>query len=183
MNDIVEFAKKNPKKFTSNGAGLYIGHHICYLQFQKAAGIQLAYIPEKAATDGMQNVLAGKVMATFANSTDAYRMRENFRVLAVADLERQRFMPDVPTFQKLGFQEIDNTSVVYRDVQPELESLSSAIQAAQAVDVLADAGAFRLCRQHRAQFRQRVVGDRNIHKPLLLRISQHFDRVGRLTAV
>ena len=114
LNDIVEFAKKNPKKFTSNGAGLYIGHHICSLQFAKSAGIEITYIPEKSGTDGMQSVLAGKVMATFANSADAYRMRDNFRVLAVADLERQPFLPDVPTFQELGFKEVDNTSVVYR---------------------------------------------------------------------
>ncbi|MGD9137507.1 MAG: tripartite tricarboxylate transporter substrate binding protein, partial [Desulfobacterales bacterium] len=45
MQDLVDFAKQNPKKVTVSGAGMFVGHHIALLQFQKAAGIQLTYIP------------------------------------------------------------------------------------------------------------------------------------------
>ena len=47
--DLVSYAKANPGKVTVSGAGLYVGHHIATLQFEKAAGIKLKYIPTKGA--------------------------------------------------------------------------------------------------------------------------------------
>ena len=52
VQDLVDFAKKNPGKVTINGAGLYVGHHIAALQLMKAADIQLTYIPEKGGGAG-----------------------------------------------------------------------------------------------------------------------------------
>ena len=32
---------------TVSGAGLYVGHHIAYLQIEKAAGAKFKYVPHK----------------------------------------------------------------------------------------------------------------------------------------
>ena len=43
--DMVKYAKANPGKVTFSGAGKFVGHHIAFLQFQKASGAKLTYVP------------------------------------------------------------------------------------------------------------------------------------------
>lgn len=114
VDDLIAFAKENPGKLTINGAGLYVGHHIAALQLQKDAGIKCTYIPEKGGTDAMQSVLSSKVMAGFNNLSDAGRAQDRLVILAVADMKRHEFLPDVPTFQELGYRGVDDTSVNFR---------------------------------------------------------------------
>jgi tripartite-type tricarboxylate transporter receptor subunit TctC len=109
----VEYAKANPGKVTINGAGLFVGHHIATLQLEKAASIKMTYIPEKGGTDAFQAVYSNKVKAGFNNLADAFRNTENLNILAIADTKRHAFLPDVPTFQELGY-DIDDSSVNYR---------------------------------------------------------------------
>lgn len=113
VDDLVKYARENPKKVTINGAGLYVGHHIATLQLQKAADIKLSYIPEKGGTEAVQNVLSGKVMAGFNNLADVYRSRDRLTVLAIADVKRHEYLPDVPTLLELGYN-VDDTSVNFR---------------------------------------------------------------------
>ncbi len=115
VKEFVAYAKKNPGKITVSGAGMYVGHHIATLQLMKAAGIKLTYIPEKGGVPAMQSVIAGKVKAGFNNLSDSFRNKDRVKILAVADLERNSFLPDVPTFKEQGVN-VDNSSVNYRGV-------------------------------------------------------------------
>lgn len=114
--DIVKFAKENPGKVTVNGAGLYVGHHIAFLQLEKAAGIDLTYVPEQGGAPALKNILGGQVMVGINNLSDAYRSKDNLKILAIADVERNKeFLPDVPTFQEQGF-DVDDSSVNFRGI-------------------------------------------------------------------
>ena len=115
-NDLVEYAKKNPSKVTVSGAGLFVGHHIATLQLEKAAGIKLKYVPTKGGVNALQFVLGGQVMAGFNNLSDAYRSRDDLKILAVADLQREgELLPDVPTFKEQGI-DVDDSSVNFRGI-------------------------------------------------------------------
>ncbi len=62
-------------------------------------------------------VMSGTVKAGFNNLSDAYRNRARLKILGIADLERNKeFLPDVPTFQELGYKGVDNTSINYRGI-------------------------------------------------------------------
>lgn len=111
--ELVEFAKANPGKVTVSGAGKFVGHHIAHLQLVKAAGIDLKYVPGKGGVGAMKLVKGGQVMAGFNNLSDAARSAGDIKILAVADLERHDFLPEVPTFKELGI-EVDNSSVNFR---------------------------------------------------------------------
>lgn len=117
LKDMVEFAKKNPGKLTVSGGGLYIGHHIAALQLEKASGAKFAYIPTKGGgAQAMKDVIAGNVLAGINNLSDAFRAREagNVRILAIADLERNKeFLPNVPTMKEEGY-DVDDSSVNFR---------------------------------------------------------------------
>ena len=118
IEELAGFAKENPGKVTLSGAGLYVGHHIAALQLEKATGARMAYIPTKGGgAAAMKAVIAGDVVAGINNLSDAFRAQESgsVRVLAVADLERNEFLPDVPTLMEAGF-DVDNASVNFRGI-------------------------------------------------------------------
>ncbi|MEO1599509.1 MAG: tripartite tricarboxylate transporter substrate binding protein [Pseudomonadota bacterium] len=118
MADVITWANANPGKLTFSGAGLFVGHHIAALQLEKAAGVKLAYIPTKGGgAAAMKAVIAGDVLAGVNNLSDAFRAREagNVKILGVFDLERNDFLPDVPTMKEQGF-DIDNASVNFRGI-------------------------------------------------------------------
>ena len=118
MADVVAYATENPGRLTFSGAGLFVGHHIAALQLEKAAGVKLAYIPNNAGGAGaMKAVIAGDVLGGVNNLSDAFRAQAagNVKILGVFDLERNEFLPDVPTLQEQGF-DVDNASVNFRGV-------------------------------------------------------------------
>lgn len=118
LQDVMDFATANPGKLTTSGAGLFVGHHIAALQMEKAGDMKLAYIPTKGGgAAAMKAVIAGDTMAGINNLSDAFRAREagNVKILAVADLERNEFLPDVPTMMEAGL-DVDNSSVNFRGV-------------------------------------------------------------------
>lgn len=118
MADVVAWAKDNPGRLTFSGAGLFVGHHIAALQIEKAAGVKMAYIPNKQGGAGaMKSVIAGEVMAGVNNLSDAFRAEKagNIKILGVADIERNDFLPDVPTMMEQGL-DVDNSSVNFRGI-------------------------------------------------------------------
>jgi tripartite-type tricarboxylate transporter receptor subunit TctC len=118
MADVVAWSKANPGKLTFSGAGLFVGHHIAALQIEKAAGVKMAYIPTKGGgAAAMKAVIAGDVMAGVNNLSDAFRAREagSIKILGVADIKRNDFMPDVPTMAEQGL-DVDNASVNFRGI-------------------------------------------------------------------
>ena len=136
MEDVINYAKENPGGLTFSGAGLFVGHHIAALQLEKAAGVKLAYIPNnKGGAGAMKAVIAGEVLGGVNNLSDAFRAREagNVKILGVFDLERNDFLPDVPTMKEQGF-DIDNASVNFRGVmvpkgtpQPIIDRLAEIV--------------------------------------------------------
>ncbi|MEM9734768.1 MAG: tripartite tricarboxylate transporter substrate binding protein [Pseudomonadota bacterium] len=117
MQELIEYAKANPGRVTTSGAGLFVGHHIAALQIEKACECKIAYIPTKGGgAAAMKAVIAGDVVAGINNLSDAFRARQagNVKVLGVADLKRnEAFLPDVPTLMEAGL-DVDNSSVNYR---------------------------------------------------------------------
>jgi tripartite-type tricarboxylate transporter receptor subunit TctC len=115
VQDVVNYAKAHPNKLTVSGAGLFVGHHIADLQFDKAAGVKTKYVPAGGGVKAMQFVLGGQTMAGFNNLSDAYRARDRLKILAVADLQRSKFLPDVPTLKEAGL-DVDDSSVNFRGI-------------------------------------------------------------------
>jgi tripartite-type tricarboxylate transporter receptor subunit TctC len=136
MEEVVSYARENPGGLTFSGAGLFVGHHIAALQLEKEAGVELAYIPNSQGGAGaMKAVISGEVLGGVNNLSDAFRAREagDVKILGVFDVERNDFLPDVPTMAEQGF-DIDNASVNFRGVmvpkgtpQPIIDKLADVV--------------------------------------------------------
>ena len=134
VKEMAAWAKDNPGKVTVSGAGLFVGHHIAFLQIQKALGAKLSYVPHKGGAPALKSVLGGQVMAGVNNLSDAFRSRANLKILGIADLQRDKqFLPDVPTFREQGF-DVDDSSVNFRGImvrkgtpQPVIDKLAQIV--------------------------------------------------------
>ena len=111
--DLLAHADANPGAVTISGAGKFVGHHIAFLQFAKASGRNLTYIPAKGGVDALRLVKAGEVSAGFNNLSDSARSAADLKILAVADLTRHSYLPDVPTLMESGV-DVDDSSVNFR---------------------------------------------------------------------
>ncbi len=111
--ELVDYAQANPGAVTISGAGKYVGHHIAHLQLVKATGAEMTYVPGAGGVGALKLVKGGQVIAGFNNLSDSARAAGDIKILAVADMERHAFLPDVPTFIELGI-DVDNASVNFR---------------------------------------------------------------------
>jgi tripartite-type tricarboxylate transporter receptor subunit TctC len=107
--------KRIPAKVTVSGAGSLCGASYRLSAAVQGRGFKMTYIPEKGGVPAMQSVIAGKVKAGFNNLSDAYRNQDRLKILGIADLERNDFLPDVKTFKEMGI-DIDDSSVNFRGV-------------------------------------------------------------------
>jgi len=94
---------------------MIVRHRIALLQYSKAEGIEMTYIPEKGGVPAMQSVVAGKVKAGFNNLSDSYRNMDRIKILAIADIQRPEFLPDVKTSKEMGV-DVDDSSVNLRGI-------------------------------------------------------------------
>jgi tripartite-type tricarboxylate transporter receptor subunit TctC len=126
--DLVKYAKANPGKVTFSGAGKFVGHHIAFLQFEKASGADITYVPYTGGVPALAAVKGGQVMAGFNNLSDAYRSQNDIKILAIADLQREKtFLPNVPTLKEEGI-DVDNSSVNFRGIMAPKDTPNDVIE-------------------------------------------------------
>lgn len=104
LEDLLAFAKSNPGALVVGGSGTWSGHHIAHLQLQDMAGAEMTYVPHKGAAPSVAAFLGGHVQAMWGNSNDLVQHADKIRVLAFGTKEPFFAMPDVPTFESLGFK-------------------------------------------------------------------------------
>jgi tripartite-type tricarboxylate transporter receptor subunit TctC len=113
LDDLIQYAKKNPQAVTLGGSGTYSANHLGALRLEREAGIDITYIPFTGTGPLPAAVQGGHVSGILNYSMLGVQMQDNARVLAVASEERVPALPDVPTFKELGY---DIVGGAYRGV-------------------------------------------------------------------
>lgn len=113
LDDLIKFAKENPQVVTIGGSGTFSANHLEMLRLEKAADIDLTYIPFTGTGPLPAAVLGGHVSALMNYTMLGVQMSDEVRVLAVAAEERVPTLPDAPTFRELGY---DIVGGAYRGV-------------------------------------------------------------------
>ncbi len=113
LDDLIKYAKENPQVVTVGGSGTFSANHLEMLRLEKAADIDLTYIPFTGTGPLPAALLGGHVTALMNYTMLGVQMSDDVRVLAVASEERVPTLPDAPTFRELGY---DIVGGAYRGV-------------------------------------------------------------------
>jgi tripartite-type tricarboxylate transporter receptor subunit TctC len=108
INTLAEFvalAKQQPgMSFATSGIGTQ--QHITAEWFASLAGIKLAHVPYRGGAPALNDLIAGHVKIGSLGSTPliAHHQAGTLKLLAQSTAERAPTLPDVPTFEELGFK-------------------------------------------------------------------------------
>ena len=102
VNDVVALAKKENLNFASSGNGG--APHMAAELFKSVTGAPITHVPYKGSGPAVADLVGGRVQIMFdaAPSLIAHIRAGTLRVLAAASAERNRLLPEVPTFAELG---------------------------------------------------------------------------------
>jgi tripartite-type tricarboxylate transporter receptor subunit TctC len=128
FKEFVEYCKANPGKVSCGGVGKFTGHHFATLQFMKLAGVKVNYVTFTGTSQVQTALMGGHIDAAFTNSTLLVSSKEQIKVLAIGSPKRMSQLPEIPTFEELGYKMypriargIMGPKAIPRDIQKRLE--------------------------------------------------------------
>jgi tripartite-type tricarboxylate transporter receptor subunit TctC len=109
VQELVEDAKKRPGLIPYGSSGSYGTLHVSMAMFESAAGIKMLHVPYKGAGPAMTDLLSGQILA-LASAPGVLKPHVDsgaVRVLANFGGKRVASFPDTPTFQELGYKDVE----------------------------------------------------------------------------
>lgn len=107
LKDYIAFAKSQPGKVNYGTYGAGTSAHIQGSLLQQQAGLELIHVPFNGAAPLVTNLVGGQLQSAFIDSASARPHLPKLRALAVTGTARMPGLPDVPTFQELGYHSFD----------------------------------------------------------------------------
>src|SRR5688500_1574438 len=100
--ELLAYSKTNSLNFASSGNGG--APHMAGELFKSVTGAPITHVPYKGSGPAVADLVGGRVQIMFdaAPSLIAHIRSGKLRVLAAASAERNRLLPEVPTFAELG---------------------------------------------------------------------------------
>jgi len=106
VQELISLSKKQNLGFASSGNGG--APHMAGELFKSVTGADMLHVPYKGSGPAVADVVAGRVQVMFdaAPSLINFVRSGKLRVLAAASPERNRLLPEVPTFAERGYPRI-----------------------------------------------------------------------------
>lgn len=103
--ELIEWLKASPEPVAYASAGNGTLQHLGMELFLGESGVEMIHVPYKGTAPAMTDMLGGHVKVTFESLTGVvdYVRDEKLRALAVASKARFTGLPDVPTFDEIGY--------------------------------------------------------------------------------
>jgi tripartite-type tricarboxylate transporter receptor subunit TctC len=107
--DFVADAKKRPGEIAFSSSGVYGTLHMAMEMFATAAGIKLKHVPFSGGGPALTALLGNHVQALASGPGPVVPQIKagKLRPLATWGAKRLAALPDVPTFQELGFKDVE----------------------------------------------------------------------------
>ena len=113
VKEFIEYAKANPGKLDFGTAGPGSNGRLEMEMFMRATGIQLVHVPYKGGAGASAiGLLSGEVKCAFTTlaSVVTHVKAGKLKVLGVAAPRRVDYLPDVPSFPELGYENMKSGS-------------------------------------------------------------------------
>jgi tripartite-type tricarboxylate transporter receptor subunit TctC len=132
LKDFIEEAKKRGGQMKVSTPGRRTHGEFLIEALSKESGIKAIQVPYNSCGDAMTSLLGNHVDAYVCGSTLGQRESGTVRILAVQDSERSKVLPEVPTFQELGYNVVFpiwySLCVSSKTPKNELDTLLKAMQ-------------------------------------------------------
>jgi tripartite-type tricarboxylate transporter receptor subunit TctC len=112
LQDLIDYAKKNPGKLSYASAGNGTSGHLAMELLKQRAGIDMLHVPYKAGGQALNDVIAGVVPLMFNNSDVVVPHLQTGRlsVLAITSPKRSPIAPNLPTVAEQGLPNFEVTA-------------------------------------------------------------------------
>jgi tripartite-type tricarboxylate transporter receptor subunit TctC len=135
LNDLIKYAKENPKKLNYPSPGNGSLFHLATEYFSSAAGIDMTHIPFKGGSPQLNELLAGRLDVMFDTFAvvQPHLISGKLRAIAVTSEKRMSQLPNVPAVAETftGFEASSFLGIAGpKGLSPEIISkLNSSIHA------------------------------------------------------
>lgn len=109
VEELVADAKKRPNEIPYGSSGPYGTTHVSMEMFTAAAGIKLLHVPYRGGGPSLTGLLANQIMA-LASAPGPVKPHvddKKLRILGNFGAQRIPVFPNVPTFQELGYKDVE----------------------------------------------------------------------------
>ncbi len=116
LNDLIDYAKKNPGKLTAGGYGpVGAMYNIAMNMLAKEADFEFNWLGFNSSTETVTSVLGGHLDLGISNGGPTAGFFESGRLKALGTINTERLegLPDIPTFDEQGVH-VDNSWVQVR---------------------------------------------------------------------
>jgi tripartite-type tricarboxylate transporter receptor subunit TctC len=104
LDEFIAYLKAHPGQVSFASQGNGSTSHLTAMLFMQLTGTYMIHVPYKGTAPALVDLVGGSVDVFFDNisSSAAYHESGKLKVLAVADEQRSRALPQVPTFAQAG---------------------------------------------------------------------------------
>jgi tripartite-type tricarboxylate transporter receptor subunit TctC len=105
VSQLISLAKANPGQMTYGSSGIGSTQHLAGALFAKIAGIQLNHVPYKGSGQAIIDLLGGQITMNFDTLPPNLQQIKDgsLKALAISTPKRLSILPNVPTFNEVGF--------------------------------------------------------------------------------
>jgi tripartite-type tricarboxylate transporter receptor subunit TctC len=107
LKEFVALSKASAGKYNYGSYGVGTSSHIQGSLLNLQAGLDLAHVPYKGAAPLLQDLRGGQLSSAFIDMATARPHMESLKPLAVTGTQRNKALPQVPTFAELGFHSFE----------------------------------------------------------------------------
>ena len=109
LREFVQYAKANAGKLSYGSSGPGTLTHLAMEQLKVAVDLDLVHVPYRGIGPAITDILGGQTQALFPGLAAAlpHIKAGKMRPLAITGLKRHPLVPEVPTFEELGYKGFD----------------------------------------------------------------------------
>jgi len=109
LAEFVKYVKANAGKISYGSSGPGTLTHLAMEQLKVTADLDMVHVPYRGIAPAFTDILGGQTQAMMPGLAAAlpHIKAGKVRALAITGLHRHRLLPDVPTFEELGYKGFD----------------------------------------------------------------------------
>lgn len=111
FQEVVDFAKASSTPINVGVGSIGNDDHLAGLQFMAESGLNFNLIPFGDNSQTRNALMGGHVDIAMMSNTEIVRFQDELMPLAIAARERKANLPEVPTFQELGYNVVAGTTM------------------------------------------------------------------------